>query len=461
MKMQISCPEYVGVPEKNIRAKITAVLLIFVTATGCTGPAFADYASLIMDANSGRVLHETNADLIRYPASLTKMMTLYLLFDALDEGLVTLDDLLSISSHAASQPPSKLGLRPGQTISIENAILALVTKSANDVAAAIAEHLGGSESRFAWTMTARAHEIGMSRTTFVNASGLPDPYQVTTARDMATLALALLHDYPHYYHYFSTDSFYYGGSVHANHNGLLRSYDGLDGIKTGYTCSSGFNLVASAVRDGQRFIGVVLGARSSSNRSVIMTSLLDQAFEGGGIIEVHEEDPTTRPAQVQVVGATPRERDAEAFPARAGSRMARSGLPLTRMTRALAVSRAPVKTAQASTKQRLPAVLKPASTAKAPTRLALASTSSNGKSNKLVPQAQLASSTQFPRRAREKQVIAFGGKPVAAAAALTNQPQAKTIASNSKTGATRIVKASITPERSKVRVAEGGRKRSL
>ena len=309
----------------------------------------ANYASLIMDATSGRVLHETNADLTRYPASLTKMMTLYLLFEALDNGTVVFDERLPISEHAASQPPSKLGLMPGQSISVENAILALVTKSANDVAAAVAERLAGSKSRFAWSMTAKAGEIGMSRTMFANASGLPDPDQVTTARDMAVLALALLHDFPHYYHYFSTDHFYYDGAMHANHNRLLGSYGGLDGIKTGYTHSSGFNLVASAVRDGRRLIGVVLGARSPANRSFVMVSLLNQAFGGHGIIEVQDEEPAP-PVQVRLASVTPRKVKGGAIApkalARARLRLPARGTP-SRASIETASARAPVVVGEA------------------------------------------------------------------------------------------------------------------
>src|SRR5512132_2338920 len=289
----------------RIGTKLATIFIFSFAAILAAPPVMASYSSLIVDATSGRVLHETNADLIRYPASLTKMMTLYLLFEALDNRTVTFDERLPISEHASAQPPSKLGLMPGQSISVENAILALVTKSANDVAAAVAERLGGVESRFAWLMTAKAREIGMSRTMFANASCLPDPYQVTTARDVAVLALALLHDFPHYYHYFSTDHFYYDGAMHANHNRLLGSYGGLDGIKTGYTQAAGFNLVASAVRDGRRLIGVVLGARSPAKRSFIMVNLLDQAFGGHGIIEVQDEEPAP-PVQVRLARVTPR-----------------------------------------------------------------------------------------------------------------------------------------------------------
>ena len=293
----------------RVGTKVATLCMISFATILATAPAMANYSSLIMDATTGRVLHETNADLIRYPASLTKMMTLYLLFQALDNRTVAFDERMPISEHAAAQPPSKLGLIPGQSISVENAILALVTKSANDVAAAVAERLGGVKSRFAWLMTAKAREIGMSRTMFANASGLPDPYQVTTARDVAILALALLHDFPHYYHYFGTDRFYYGGAIYANHNRLLGSYEGLDGIKTGYTQSAGFNLVASAVRDGRRLIGVVLGAGSPAKRSLIMVSLLDQAFDGHGIIEVQDEEPAP-PVQVRLARVDSKEGEA-------------------------------------------------------------------------------------------------------------------------------------------------------
>jgi len=268
-------------------ALVFAFLVVFVAA-----PAHAAYASLVMDASNGRVLYETNSDLAHHPASLTKMMSLYLLFEALDDGRVTLNQPLPVSEHASQQSPTKLGLRPGQWITVENAILGLVTKSANDAAAVIAESLGGTEPRFAWMMTAKAHALGMSQTTFANASGLPDPYQVTTAHDMALLALALLHDYPHYYHYFSTQSFHYGQAVYSNHNRLLGNYPGVDGMKTGYTHAAGYNLVASAERDGRRIIGVVLGARSSANRSAIMSNLLDQAFSGGEIVVASQNLPS-------------------------------------------------------------------------------------------------------------------------------------------------------------------------
>lgn len=276
-----------GLVPQRLAAVVTAAFLLLLA----TLPARANYASLVMDASTGRVLYEANADLPRYPASLTKMMTLYMLFEALDQGRMTLDQTLYTSAHAASQSPTKLGLRVGQQIAVEDAILGLVTKSANDAAALIAEALGGTEEQFAVDMTARAHQLGMTQTFFANASGLPDPNQVTTARNMAILALALVHDYPHYYHYFGTEQFYWGGAVHPNHNRLLGAYPGIDGIKTGYTHAAGFNLVASAIRGDRRLIGVVMGARSSGTRNVMMTSLLDQGFMGGDISVAELDEP--------------------------------------------------------------------------------------------------------------------------------------------------------------------------
>jgi D-alanyl-D-alanine carboxypeptidase len=240
--------------------------------------AFARYASMVVDAGTGEVLHEVNADVRRYPASLTKIMTLYLTFEALERGRLRLDERMPVSYHAAHQPPSRLGLHPGDSLLVEDASLALVTKSANDAAAVVAERLGGTEEGFAEIMTAKARALGMHDTEFRNASGLPNPEQVTTARDMATLARAVLRDYPDYYPYFSTGSFQYQGRNHPNHNRLLGAYPGLDGIKTGYINASGFNLVASAKRDGKRLIGVVFGAHSPGERGRLMAALLDRGF---------------------------------------------------------------------------------------------------------------------------------------------------------------------------------------
>lgn len=241
--------------------------------------AAAKYAALILDTQTGSVLFERHAGAQRHPASLTKIMTLYLLFEALEDGRLKLDDRLKVSSRAAAQPPSALNLRAGDRIRVEDAILALVTKSANDVAVVVAEALAGSESKFAGLMTERARRLGMRNTRFRNASGLHDARQVTTAFDMAMLALAIRRDFPQEYEYFSTRRFTWNGRTYSNHNKLLGHYAGTDGIKTGYIGASGFNLVASVERHGRRLIGVVFGGKSGSRRDRHMKRLLDSGFE--------------------------------------------------------------------------------------------------------------------------------------------------------------------------------------
>ncbi|HIJ37395.1 MAG TPA: D-alanyl-D-alanine carboxypeptidase [Rhodospirillaceae bacterium] len=241
-------------------------------------PAYARYASLVVDADSGEVLHSVNADSRNYPASLTKMMTLYLLFDELDAGRVHLTDHMPVSAHAAAQAPSKLGLAAGQTLEVEDAVLGLVTKSANDAAVTVAEFLGGSEPSFAERMTRKARELGMTQTQFRNASGLPNLGQVSSARDMATLARALIHNHAKEYHYFATRTFSYNGNLMTTHNHLMEHYQGADGIKTGFIAASGFNLVASAKRNGRRLIGVVFGGQSAAARDRQMAKLLDAGF---------------------------------------------------------------------------------------------------------------------------------------------------------------------------------------
>lgn len=233
------------------------------------------YAAIVVDVNSGQVLHSAQPDSLRHPASLTKIMTLYLLFEQLEAGKLNLESRLPVSAHAASQAPSKLGLRPGMTISVEEGILALVTKSANDAAVVIGEAIGGDEDDFAKQMTRKAHAIGMARTTYTNASGLPDPDQVTTARDQATLGRAIQDRFPKYYRYFSTLRFNFRGRVIGNHNRLVGRVAGVDGIKTGYIRASGFNLVTSMRRDGRHVVGVVLGGASSRARDARMRSLLE------------------------------------------------------------------------------------------------------------------------------------------------------------------------------------------
>ena len=239
----------------------------------------ARYSSMVIDAGSGAVLESVNPDEPRHPASLTKLMTLYMLFEALRDRRLTLDQPVPVSYHAASQPPSKLGITPETRITVEEALLGLVTKSANDAAAALGELLGGDEDRFAQMMTLRARALGMSQTTFRNASGLPDPDMWTTARDLAVLARHIVTDFPTYYGFFSAPSFNFHGRTIFNHDRMLQTYPGADGMKTGYTEASGHNLVTSAERGGVRLIGVVLGAASNPERDLHMASLLDQSFE--------------------------------------------------------------------------------------------------------------------------------------------------------------------------------------
>ncbi|UTW50340.1 D-alanyl-D-alanine carboxypeptidase [bacterium SCSIO 12827] len=262
----------------GLRLLAAAALVLLTALVLSPGQAVAKYASLVIDAETGEVLHAVNADTRNYPASLTKMMTLYKMFEAVENGRWSMNTRLRMSARAAGQPPSKLGLKPGQTISVRDAILALSVKSANDIAAAVAENYSGKEWKFAREMTATARRLGMDRTTFRNASGLPHSAQMSTARDMAKLARALLRDFPQYYHFFSRTRFDFGGVSHKTHNKLLLSYDGADGFKTGYIRASGFNLVTSAKRDGRRVIGVVFGANSSSARNRLMAKHLDRAF---------------------------------------------------------------------------------------------------------------------------------------------------------------------------------------
>lgn len=239
-------------------------------------PAFA---SIIVDANSGATLTATNADGLRFPASLTKIMTLYLLFERLDAGKISLNSEMPVSAHAASQAPTKLGLRPGQTIRVEDAIKGLVTRSANDAAVVIAEFIGGDEDDFAQMMTRKARSLGMTRTVYRNASGLPNNDQVTTARDQSTLGRAIQDRFPRYYRYFATASFNYRGRNIRNHNHLLGKVDGVDGIKTGYTRASGFNLVTNLRRGNRHLVGVVMGGRSYSSRDAIMRNLLAENLD--------------------------------------------------------------------------------------------------------------------------------------------------------------------------------------
>jgi len=259
-------------------------MIALISMSACTsagaksGKPNKKYASLVMDADTGIIISQRYADKRLHPASLTKMMTLLMVFEAIDRGELKKTDRAYVSKYAASMVPSKFYLKPGQYITIENGIYALVTKSANDVAVALAEKVGKTESRFANLMTRKARSIGMRNTTFKNASGLHNRAQVSTARDMATLARYMLQRYPHYYRYFSTRNFNYNGKSYRNHNRLMDSYKGMDGFKTGYIGAAGFNLVASARQNNRRLIGVVFGGRSSKTRNDHMREILDRGF---------------------------------------------------------------------------------------------------------------------------------------------------------------------------------------
>ena len=259
----------------------SAILAVLVTAAGFSASAVAaKYSSIVLDAQTGQVVSEYDADSPNYPASLTKMMTLYLTFEALEHHIISLETTFPVSAHAAAQEPTKLNLAVGQTIAVHDLILGLVTQSANDAAVVLAENLGGTEAAFAEKMTRTARAMGMSSTTFYNASGLPNPFQKTTARDLSKLARRLYIDYPREYAYFGTETFTYHGVTYGNHNHLMSSFAGMDGIKTGFIHASGFNLAASAVRNNRRLIGVVMGGVSAHARDLKMASLLNAGFDG-------------------------------------------------------------------------------------------------------------------------------------------------------------------------------------
>jgi D-alanyl-D-alanine carboxypeptidase len=239
------------------------------------------FAAIVIDGNSGSTLFARNEHALRHPASVTKVMTLYLLFEQLENGRFRLDSPLMISAHAAAQAPTKLGLSPGRTIEVEDAIKAVVTKSANDIAVVIAENIAGDEETFAEMMTAKAHGLGMTHTHYANASGLPNDQQITTAYDLALLGRAIQDRFPAYFNYFSTPAFVYRGRVHRNHNHLLGQIRGVDGIKTGYTRDSGFNLLTSVHRNGISLVAVVLGGRTAASRDRTMAGLIKKNADGG------------------------------------------------------------------------------------------------------------------------------------------------------------------------------------
>jgi D-alanyl-D-alanine carboxypeptidase len=289
------------------------------------------FSSIIVDGNSGAVLSSNNPDGIRRPASLTKIMTLYLLFERLDAGKMKLDTEMDVSEHASEQAPTKLGLRPGQTLKVEDAIKGLVTRSANDAAVVIAEAIAGDETEFARLMTRKARALGMSKTTYRNASGLPNDEQLTTARDQATLGRAIQDRFPRYYRYFATTVFNYRGQSIRNHNRLLGSVEGIDGIKTGYTRASGFNLVSSMRRGNRHLIGVVMGGRSGGSRDATMRNLLAENLDKGAtrrtVAAINERNPADGAVDVAEAGPAARAAETAQSPA---AEPAPAAMPVTR-----------------------------------------------------------------------------------------------------------------------------------
>jgi D-alanyl-D-alanine carboxypeptidase len=285
------------------------------------------YAAMVIDAKSGRTLHAVNEDALRHPASITKVMTLYMLFEQMERGRFRMDSELRVSARAAARPPSKIGVRPGETIEVSDAIRALITKSANDVASVVAENIAGDEDTFAEQMTRRARSLGMSRTTFKNASGLPDSEQVTTARDLTILARAIQERFPRQFHLFQTRNFEYAGRNYRNHNKLLGRVEGVDGIKTGFTRASGFNLMTSAKADGRHIVSIVLGGRSGASRDNIMAGLvvahLPRASTGPQRVMVAQaQEPETRPEPRAESRAEIRAERAQAAPVAERARVA-------------------------------------------------------------------------------------------------------------------------------------------
>lgn len=255
----------------------TALSLSFLLSSQA---AFADRAHLMMDADTGKVLEAENPDALNYPASLTKMMTLYLTFEALRDGKLKWDDKLVLSANAESKDPFKFAIGAGKTITVKEAVLGMIVLSTNDAAVAVAEHFAGSEAAFGKIMTAKAHALGMTNTVFTNPAGLPDPAQVTTAKDMAVLGLALMRDFPEDFKLFSTRKFVFRGMKLHGHNRMMATYPGVDGIKTGYTEAAGYNLVTSATKNGKRVVGVVIGAKSATERDQQMTDMLNTYLGG-------------------------------------------------------------------------------------------------------------------------------------------------------------------------------------
>ncbi|SNX58724.1 D-alanyl-D-alanine carboxypeptidase [Nitrosomonas ureae] len=291
------------IPERDITTGIyffaIFLLLLIVSDSALANPR---YSSIVIDAETGTVLHESSADASRYPASLTKMMTLYMLFEAMEQRKMTVDTRMPVSTHAAAMPQTNIGLRAGDSISVRDAIPALIVRSANDVAAVVAEALGRSEANFGRMMTDKARQLGMRSTTFRNASGLPNHEQKTTARDMVTLSTRLMKDFPKYYHYFSTQSFSYKGITYNSHNRMVRNTSGVDGLKTGFIRASGFNVATSAKRGNRRVVAVVMGGNTAAARDQHMAQLIDRSFnQGNRTIQVASNSKNARAVAVTAV----------------------------------------------------------------------------------------------------------------------------------------------------------------
>jgi D-alanyl-D-alanine carboxypeptidase len=330
-----------------------AVLLLAVAALPppasaarvAASPGGPIYEAIVLDADTGQVLRELNPDAITYPASLTKMMTLYLTFEALNQGRLQLNQYLPVSAAAAAHSPSRLGLRPGEAVTVNDLILAIVTKSANDAAAVLAEGLGaGSEAAFATLMNQKAAQLGMTRTHYDNASGLPDPEQLTTARDVARLALALWRNFPREYHYFSVTKFDFNGAIVNGHDHMLGWYPGADGIKTGYTEASGYNLATSAVQNGHRLIGVILGGRTVHSRDESMAQMLNLGF--GDIahqqpVLVAQQQQAAPAAETTAASAAPAATQAAAIPPAPQAQPSFAAIAATSMAPAAGVNGAP------------------------------------------------------------------------------------------------------------------------
>ncbi|MFM8699838.1 MAG: serine hydrolase [Hyphomicrobiales bacterium] len=288
--------------ENVVLASVATVITILCTLVPSAGIAASKgytppYSEMVVDITTGKTLYQINADAPRHPASITKVMTLYLLFEQIESGRLKLNSPLKVSANAQRQAPSKLGLLAGETISVEDAIKALITKSANDVAVVVAESLGGTEANFAQIMTKKARSLGMSRTLFANASGLPNSRQTTTARDLVRLGKAIQDRFPRYYSYFSTESFTYEGAVIGNHNKLLGRVEGVDGIKTGYTNRSGFNLLTSVKDKDRRIVAVILGGRSGASRDRRMEALIDGHLMAAAPISGRQVQITAEPSK--------------------------------------------------------------------------------------------------------------------------------------------------------------------